>query len=118
MQNRDPKGSSTGGQFAPDVNPESTVTLGDVPSAGRDETLREHGDAYLEQFAEEANSNLDNWLDKKADEGEDWNEWTMADALSMMETFDGMIRARKDGLINDVRKAEMRKLAESASGAK
>ncbi len=28
-QNRQPKGIETGGQFAPDVNPESTVALSD-----------------------------------------------------------------------------------------
>ncbi len=111
MQNRDPKGTSTGGQFAADVNPESTVMLVNVPSAGRDETRREMDEAELEQFAEEANSNFDNWLDKKADEGEDWNEWTMADALSMMETFEAMIRARKNALLDDVRRAEAKKRA-------
>jgi hypothetical protein len=106
-QNRQPKGTSRGGEFAPIVNAESTVVLDDTP---RDETLREKDDAYLEQFAEDANNNLDNWFDKRADEDDDWNEWTMADALSFMETFESMIRARRVALQEDVNKAEMKKM--------
>ena len=105
-QQRKPKGTETGGQFAASVNPESTVDLAPV----RDESLRERSDEELESFAEGANSNLDNWLDNETDEGEDWNEWSMADALHFMETFEGMIRARKNALAEDVHKAEMKKM--------
>ncbi len=108
-QKREPKGASNGGQFAPDVNPESTVILAQI--APRDETARLQSDAYLEKFAEDANSNLDNWLDAKADADEDWNEWTMADALTFMENLESLIRNRKNALLEDVRKAEMKKIA-------
>jgi hypothetical protein len=109
-QNRDPKGTSTGGQFAADVNPESTVTLVSAPTE-RDESARELSDEYLRQFAEDANSNLDNWFDNRAEEGDDWNEWTMVDALEFMENFEGMIRNRKNALLDDVRRAKMKKIA-------
>jgi hypothetical protein len=71
----------------------------------RDESLREKSDDELQRFAEDANSNFDNWLDKKADEGEDWNEWSMADAAEFMEAFEAMIRVRKVALLEDVRRA-------------
>ncbi len=71
----------------------------------RDESLREKSDEELEHFAEDAISNFDNWLDKKADEGEDWNEWSLADAASFMETFESMIRVRKAALLEDVKRA-------------
>jgi hypothetical protein len=113
-QKRQPKGTDNGGQFAPDANSESTVVLDDgVTSAQRDESAREKSDDYLEQFAEDANSNFDSWLDKRADEGDDWNEWSMADALSFMEAFESTIHARKAGLLDDVRRAELRKSATS-----
>lgn len=110
-QKRQPPGTKDGGQFAPDVNPESTVVLDDddVASARRDESVREKSDDDLERFADDANSNFDNWLDQRADAGDDWNEWTMADALSFMETFESMIHARKAALLDDVRRAELKK---------
>ncbi len=108
-QKREPKGASNGGQFAADVNPESTVVL--APTAPRDETARLQSDEYLERFAEEANDHLDNWLDAKADADEDWNEWTLADALTFMENLESLIRNRKNALLEDVRKAEMKKIA-------
>jgi hypothetical protein len=114
-QKRQPKGTENGGQFAPDCNPESSVVLGDVVApTRRDESLREKSDVELERFAEDANSNFDNWLDKKADEGEDWNEWSMADAAEFMEAFEGMIRVRKVALLEDVRRAVNAKIAKAS----
>lgn len=111
-QKRDPKGTTTGGQFAADVNPESNVVLVNAGApTGRDETVMGLSEEYLESFAEEANENFSNWLIKKADEGEDWSEWTIADALSMMETFENMIRNRRNALLEDARKTEMKKIA-------
>ena len=37
--NRQPKGSETGGQFAPDCNPESTVDLSDAIEPTRHEVM-------------------------------------------------------------------------------
>jgi len=81
----------------------------------RDECRREKSDRDLEEFAEDANSNLDNWLANKADEGDDWNEWSMADALAFMEAFESMIHDRKVALVNDVRRAEAKKVTATNS---
>jgi len=109
-QKRQPRGTETGGQFAPDVNAESTVVLVDhVTAAPRDELARVKSDAELEEVADDANTNFDNWLANKAYEGGDWNDWTMADALSFMETFESMIHARTMALRDDVMRADLKK---------
>lgn len=115
-QNRQPKGTDAGGQFAPDINPESTLVLdGGAATTPRDELARVKSDSELEEFAEDANSNFDNWLANKAYEGDDWNDWTMADALAFMETFEGMIHARTMALRDDVMRADLKKSAAAAA---
>lgn len=106
-QQRQPKGTETGGQFAASVNPESTVDLAPV----KDETKRTQSDEYLEQLAEQAVETFDNWMEAGAEQSpdEDWNEWSHADAEEFFGQFERLIQIRKEHSAEMVAHAETQK---------
>ncbi len=108
-QKRQPRGITTGGQFAPDVNPECTVVLATV----KDETVRTKSDDYLEQFAEDAMSNFDNWIDDKSNKGDDWNEWSHADIVEFYDNVVRLIQDRRAFVADMVLRIEIGKMAKS-----
>lgn len=73
MQNRQPKGTETGGQFAPSSNPESTVDLDDHGVATRDSwsvremTIDSH--AYRVQRDDRGNGVVEYMLNNSQDDG-------------------------------------------------
>jgi hypothetical protein len=52
-QKRQPKGTETGGQFAPDINPESTVVLDEDQALASHETVLETGIMKPKQTVED-----------------------------------------------------------------